>query len=380
MGPIHQSRADRLLDVALACAGTYTCSGVTGTENGDLDKRIENLCRIGTDETVDSKSWNEFMARPLLDEEGSILTFESCATTPLDDGTSADSHTRGDSEISKGIADRTQIFVHTIRREETEEVKKLDLKTKPSWIPLLKMKLKHNLKEAKCSMQLCSIGLSKMTLGMKSKGKAPNSSNNEVPSRGHKTMKKKFGMPLHSWKPLERKGFDSSMFGFEVSRIGTNHVSIIDRSLLQSHKVTPAVQTAIIDNEPPSLRKHDNRDKAKLPVRIFDSSPSSDHLFMPSINAKPDRKNKNDDCSASISAKPASFVDVLDEEATQSTLSSCVGGDIHSIYEEKEMHNSPKDDLVIEETNSNGDSSHFEVMYKIRAPYKISRDAKYPGC
>ena len=366
--------------MALACAGTYTCSGVTGTENDDLDQRIEKLCRIGTDETVEAKSWNEYMARPLLDEEGSILTFESCATTALDGGTSNDSHTRSDSETSKGIAERTQIFVHTIRREETVEVKNLDPKTKPSWMPLLKKKLKHNLNEAKCNMQLCSIGLSKMTLRMKSKGKVPNSSNKEVPSRGRKTMKKKFGMPIHSWKPLERKGFDTSLFGFEVSRIGTNHVSIIDRSLLQLHEVTPAVLTTIIDNEPPSLRKHDNRDKPKLPVRIFESSPSNDHLFMPSINAKPDCNDKNDDCSVSISCKPANFVDVLDEEATQSTLSSCVGGDTRSMYEEKEMHDSPKDDLVIEETNRNGDSSHFEVMYKIRAPYKISRDGECPGC
>lgn len=202
-------------------------------------------------------------------------------------------------------------------------------------------------------------------------------------------MDQKSEMPIHSWRSMDNKGSEASLSGFEVSRIGSKHISIIDRSLFLADAVTPDAPSNLKLDKPPSLGNHVALKRAtsnEISVHILGSSLLSDHLMMPSIDEgkeckeKRDRDHQNDDCSVSISPKPASFVDVLDEEGSRSTISSCTGADLGSTYEQKTNCVSPEQDFVIEEPTSNGDSSYFEIMYKIRAPYEMSRNTENPEC
>jgi hypothetical protein len=473
--PLH-SRTNTVLDatsiaVALACAGTFPCAGIGNTEIDKLD--ADKLCRTPTEDTFIAKNWNEYRPRPLLDEEDTVLSWESCASSKLDDGTfsqeSVDSSGRNLKEIppseqtvlyldipardgsggggkitlTSSRKGQVEILFDEVPREDTEEMESSDHKTKSPSNPLLRNKLVNIIRKYKSNERqhfkpmvtdrIVSIAkrfkhtehvegeqsiVTKISLKIRSTNEDCDPSKNEssgITSSivGRKKTEKESDIPNVFGDTFTFNRATATLAGFEVNCVATNYISIIDRSLLL-HEVTPRIPTSILGDA--AARDIPDKEALKplalntLSIRTFDTSFFGKDLMMPSIHG--DKHGKESECddnsddkeqSVSLSPKPDSFFDILNEGATKTVLAPQSTDDICELeptnamadllannrlnknneerispiesYPTEETFDSqiPNDTVVVEDTISNGGNSDFEVIYTIRPPYKMSR-------
>lgn len=412
-GSNRKSRTDRMLDssiaMALACAGTYRCSNLTKTEKRELERKIDKLCRAATEDTCETKSWREYMAPNLLDDEETVVTWGSLTSSKLNEQKAL----LGDIPmwIGSGIQgndeyinrkEHVEIILHTIQREETGH------KTMPQWIPLLKNKLvkiirKHNLTAGEPLRPLQTDKpvtadkaltrrersiLTKLALHMKSTNMKSSSSTKNVSAQT---------VPATSRRETAYE--ESEMDGFEIHRVATNYVSIIDPSLLLSDEkprslgeATPLVATKSVNEEGKEEDEMGALPLNKFSIRTFDAS----DLLMPSIQASKqnvnDETKSDDDCDSdefnvSLLPKPVGFFNFLYEEASQEDTfdsrpkhakgslmqaqSEMARKALDSKNGKEGQH--PDDVVLVEETICNREDANFEVTCTYCAPFEMSQ-------
>jgi hypothetical protein len=481
---LPRSRTEMMLDatslaVVLACSGSNPCVDLSNEEIDQIDKNAhEKLCRVTTDETCETKTWNEYMPRPLLDEEETVLSWESIASGNLEELDEIDeapssqeagdeqwkqtplfvemppqkeSETGGKVPNKMKRKDQVEVILYEVPKEDKVEKKRLLRNTKEIWIPIVKETIMKN--KMVNIIQKCHLNegqrfksLTKAQTVAKSVAKAQllaiakkfkqkptdegeeNVANDEILAAAKKLKPKQAGesegsngSSVAGREETKEESDASSVFaetlrsnraiaslaGFEVNRISTNHVAIIDRSLLlredklseglpseekhiQAVEVTPLFSTAKIED------LSDVEDKLKplalLTVRTFNPSLFANDLLMPLIKIEKDDNNENidKDETVSLTPKPVSFFDVLNEGSTVATVSALDhksdmisgislkenDGQLH-LPAEEESHDDRYPNIKIEETiNNDGESSHFEVIPTVRPPYKMSRDVQ----
>lgn len=441
--PLH-SRTNTVLDdtsiaVALACAEISPCAGIGNAEIDKLDP--DKLCHVPTEDPFVAKSINQYRLRPLLDEEDTVLSWESCASSKLDDTIFPQEPTDSSSKNLKegppseqtvlcldipaqdGSAGGGKITLTSSRKGQVEifleGMESTDLKKKIPWIPLLRNKLvnivqKCNSYEGKRFMPMVTDRIvsiankfehtehvkeeqsiaRKISLQKRSTDEDCDPSKDEstgIASSivGRDPTEKKSDMPNVFGDGLMCNRASATLAGFEVNRVATNYISIIDRSLLlpeetqhQSwEEVTPRVPTSILEAlEPLALNK--------LSIRTFDTSFLGKDLLMPSIHGECDENSDDKEQNVSLSANLISFYDVLNEGTTKTVLTPQPTEGICELEPTNAMAEriSPIESYPIEESfdhkipnvnvvvgDSNGENSDFEVIYTIRPPYKMSR-------
>eukprot|EP00534_Pseudo-nitzschia_fraudulenta_P002133 CAMPEP_0201127712 /NCGR_PEP_ID=MMETSP0850-20130426/31198_1 /ASSEMBLY_ACC=CAM_ASM_000622 /TAXON_ID=183588 /ORGANISM="Pseudo-nitzschia fraudulenta, Strain WWA7" /LENGTH=310 /DNA_ID=CAMNT_0047396631 /DNA_START=115 /DNA_END=1047 /DNA_ORIENTATION=- len=215
------------------------------------------------------------------------------------------------------------------------------------------------------------------------KASAHGSSCVKPPFSGSDVMKTNVEALRRTEKDLKNKQMSTHQAGFEVSRVGTNLVTIKDERLilpLEEAKIevlefTPETLTRLTEEDAARVSTNPRKESQALnllSMRTFDNSFFEKHLLMSSTDSKEyvDNRldsNESQEETVSLPPKPLGFLDVLIEGAMK-YIPPGPQMEANKRMSEDKKYRFNDDNVIIEDTNNPSKTSSVEIVHLTPEP------------